>query len=497
MALASKGIGGKSDFLLLTVCGRTLSMLFNNHKLQTVQAVQQFLQRELKMPNQNFELRDSSSNTIVTNGDLITVFFAGKVPLEVAMSEESIHYIENRREELAQMQWKLVRDKVDGLSSKVIQITNQLSEFEQSLSALHSAREEDSKRVKKDIEKHFDDSKGYALGLNAQLQENLSAVSQLVHAERNMHEGLKESIFRQIQSVREAIESERHSRGDAIVSTNGVIDNLRQLLEDEFATRQAMESKFAQDMHDFQERIDRLVQSQAETKLEMQSYIKQLTAEANLELGDLSRKFLQLRSGVDCAQLQVATRLQSIEDKTSFLERRVLENANRHATQLQLIQNKTQGLSSSLESVRLQTRQDQKDSETLRPAGATEDFHKVDCIASESGNPYAVSVAGSISVPLGNTPRVSLTLPSKPAIVFSPATSRQPSIAPAANQPKSQGLQAMLCTPTSARQGQSPLKPRASSPTQTVNVATSPVGSFVTQPRHTGPFSPPVAVLRR
>lgn len=96
--------------LTVSACGRTCNV--NMGAACSINEVQVALQHHLQMEGQMFHLFDCNGQTLNSNAQLQEAVVSGLTPLCATLTDASIHYIENRREELAQMQWKLVRDQM-------------------------------------------------------------------------------------------------------------------------------------------------------------------------------------------------------------------------------------------------------------------------------------------------------------------------------------------------------------------------------------------------
>merc|ERR1719272_193742 len=121
--------------------------------------------------------------------------------------------------------------------------------------------------------------------------------------------------------------------------------------------------------------------------------MKHLTTGANQELEDHNRQVLQLRSGMESAQIEVSTRFQKMEDRHLSVENRLQEHSSRHATQFNQLWTKTQGLSNTVESVRL------KDRALNGPSGAqgVGPNHNLSRVEELEHDPTPISAGPSIS----------------------------------------------------------------------------------------------------
>eukprot|EP00929_Paragymnodinium_shiwhaense_P112369 TRINITY_DN80627_c0_g1_i1.p1 TRINITY_DN80627_c0_g1~~TRINITY_DN80627_c0_g1_i1.p1 ORF type:complete len:474 (-),score=124.15 TRINITY_DN80627_c0_g1_i1:118-1539(-) len=347
-------LANSSETILVTACGRSVQLSIRD--AQTISLIKNALQKSLNMHGQEFELYDSVSNSLLTDGDLRDAIAKKLTPLTATLSEASIHYIENRREELSQMQWKLLRDKVDGLSTKVNVLTQQLAQLADALSTSQVQLQEGDRKLQVEVDRAAEDAKEQSRQLGAQLAERIEAVAQILHSERNMREALKEGIGRQVQGVRDALEGDRATRRSELQAQAGSLEDLRQALIDEARNRECLEEKFSQDLNTLQDRLDAHSRYQAETKQDIEHYMKTITSEANKELEDNTRQVLQLRSSVEKTQIEAAARLQRVEERFVSLENRHAEHAGRVSTQFGQLRGKTESLYNTLETVRLKDR---------------------------------------------------------------------------------------------------------------------------------------------
>jgi len=348
--------------LHITACGR--DVVVPQQESNSVNAVKKALQRELRMHGQEIELYDNVGLQLVTDGDLSNAIKQGSSPLTATLSEASIHYIENRREELSQMQWKLVRDKVDRLAGRVDTLNTQLQSLTDAFSAQQMQQQEGDRRLQMEVETCAQEMGEQSRQLGAQLAERVEAVSQIAHSERNMREALKEGIGRQVQNVRDALEADRVTRKNENIAFAGLLEDLRRSLQDEGRARESLEDRRHQDMSTLQDRIDTLSRFQADSKQDLEVYMKQLTTQASRlfqasqELEDNNRQALQLRSTVESAQVEANSRFQRLEDRSSTTESRLSEVSNRAASQFNQLWTKTQSIYTTVEQVRLKDRGD-------------------------------------------------------------------------------------------------------------------------------------------
>jgi hypothetical protein len=122
----------RKDTVLVSACGRSVAL--DVTATPTMMFLQNQLQAHLHMDGQTFQFFDVNGTQICTDNDLRDTIAKDQTPLCATLTDASIHYIENRREELAQMQWKLIRDQVSGSMAKHAEVTRQVAELAEALS---------------------------------------------------------------------------------------------------------------------------------------------------------------------------------------------------------------------------------------------------------------------------------------------------------------------------------------------------------------------------
>merc|ERR1719443_2203677 len=128
---------------------------------------------------------------LVTDHDVQeSVTQASKTPIYAAFSDSAIHDFEYRREELTQMQWKLVRDQFTHLSGQIAALGHQVHEVRERVKGSEAAQREHTDRVHSELLKL---SSGTASGLSAEVNRIHERVNSLANATRSergsYHEG--------------------------------------------------------------------------------------------------------------------------------------------------------------------------------------------------------------------------------------------------------------------------------------------------------------------
>merc|ERR1719359_100138 len=145
------------DQLLISACGRTCSIdMQHSHSIVDLQAA---LQRTLQMEGQAFHICDINGALLSTDMQVQDAIAQGLTPLCATLPDKSLHHLENRREELAQMQWKLVRDQMTQSNNQVTQLTRQLTEVQFQVQALNRESQNGFERVREEIHKTMENER--------------------------------------------------------------------------------------------------------------------------------------------------------------------------------------------------------------------------------------------------------------------------------------------------------------------------------------------------
>jgi len=168
--------------LLVNTCGRTLQV--DIRCARSLPELTKNLQLQLQMEGQAFDFFDVNGTTLSSDAQVADAITKGHVPLYAALTDQAIHFIENRREELAQMQWKLVRDQMTAASGKMAALQRQVTEMQKDFEQFKQESTSVIDRVHKEALRAVESERDVAQCEVRQLSERVSAVAQLLAGER-------------------------------------------------------------------------------------------------------------------------------------------------------------------------------------------------------------------------------------------------------------------------------------------------------------------------
>eukprot|EP00931_Biecheleriopsis_adriatica_P087167 TRINITY_DN61674_c0_g1_i1.p1 TRINITY_DN61674_c0_g1~~TRINITY_DN61674_c0_g1_i1.p1 ORF type:complete len:563 (-),score=110.17 TRINITY_DN61674_c0_g1_i1:49-1605(-) len=200
-------VGGK---LLIQACGRTCQI--EPQSAQSVMDVQAALQQALGMHDQEFDLCDKYGARLCTDMSLTDAVARGHVPLQATLSDASVHYIENKREELAQMQWKVLRDKLHLSTVEIQTLQQQVAALMQRLDTQQRESESALEVLRSSIAKEALSQQTETQAKFAQMSERINSVMSLISGETSKREFSHQNLEHRIQDLRSVIDSERAAR---------------------------------------------------------------------------------------------------------------------------------------------------------------------------------------------------------------------------------------------------------------------------------------------
>jgi len=342
-------IGGPT--LLVSACGRSVPLSLEAGSSLT--SLQSQLQTALHMEGQTFQFFDVQGTSLSSDQEIQDAVVRGQTPLCATLSDASIHYIENRREELAQMQWKLMRDQVTGATGKVAELNRRVQELSESLSTRMKEEKSNADRLRNELLAVVEGVREHAKGDLLQLSERVNAVTQLLAKERNVREVATQGVEKQVQGVRDAIEADRSLRRQEASVTASLIEDTKHSLEAETRSREAFEDRQAFDCLKLNERIDEITAQRNEDAQDYSHQFNKASGEAHQLLEAQGRQVLQLRAELEANAADGAARLQQLEDRSTSIEGRLGEAASRHMQSFERLSERNERLAQAVEQVRL------------------------------------------------------------------------------------------------------------------------------------------------
>jgi len=282
-----------AEKLVVKACGQTWQIDMK-HACSLLE-LQKALQLESQMESQTFSFFDVNGTTLSTDAQLHDALAQGLIPLCATLTDASIHYIENRREELAQMQWKLVRDQMTVANGKMSALARQ-----------------------------GNDTKGQ---LEKFRQETTNAI------ERGQKETLWsiESVQKQLDNVSDTLETERGARRQDVAMHMSIIQDLRGKLDAERVAREELKDQHAFEIRSLVEKADAFQKHVTDMLRDQHMGVAKTVDGLHKQFQGNVRLLNQLRADVDQTQQETKTHFVEIEEGCSGLETRIADMSKKQS----------------------------------------------------------------------------------------------------------------------------------------------------------------------
>lgn len=302
----------------VTACGRNFHL--EAGEASTLIGVQAVLQGQLMMHEQDFEIYDSEGCLLATDGDLYRAAVQGHVPLVATLSEASVHFIQNRREELSQMQWKLLRDQLSGLSEKVCSLGRRMQELTQVLQTDKFEQKAADDRLRADVNHLVINADEHVKQHIQPVAERLEAMAQIIHSERGAREMVKLALEQQILNVRDALDAELSARRQDAASTAQLIQEFQQGITEEVAVRTRFEGHHFQTVETLHNRIEASTRSNSEHLQDMTDQVTQVEQTSHQLLHHHNDEVTLNRTTMDATAEDLNNNRQKLSQRLSVLE---------------------------------------------------------------------------------------------------------------------------------------------------------------------------------
>jgi len=343
--------------LLINACGRTVGV--EMQCARSIMDLQSALQAVLQMEAQAFQFFDVQGTTLATDSDIHEAIAKGQTPLVATLTDASIHFIENRREELAQMQWKLVRDQLTATTGQIAALKRQVSETQAQVEAHKSESADFIDRVHKEALRAVESERDVAQCECRQLAERVSAVAQLVASERQKRDVALQGIEKQLSGLRDMLESERGARRQDLGVHMSMVNDAKAQIEAEKTAREALEDKHAFDIHTVMEKVEAFQRHITEMLQDQHMEAAKTVEGMNNQFQGHVRQIGRVRGDLEGNSQEMKVRFGQIEERCVNLENRINEVSGRGTSGIDRISERHERVAQVVESLRLEEKQNQ------------------------------------------------------------------------------------------------------------------------------------------
>lgn len=345
-----------SGELLVTACGRTCTL--EREAGDSIIELKRNLQNVLSMEGQTFHVFDICGSPILTDVDLRGAIDNGHTPLVATLTDATIHDIENRREELAQMQWKLIRDQMAAILGKLGTCSRQIGELQLEMDTVTREREMGTERARAELYRAIAQEREVAQAEVRQCVERVNGVVQTVNGERNKRELALQHVDKRIQDMHCAFDEEVMARRREFAAQDARIQEMRAVLDDERQERDALECRQNTGMRDLRERLELVFSQHAKMMEDQVAVLKDFPVSTNC-VDDINRQMFKIRTDAEFAASESNSRFLELEHRTCCLETRVTDNINGQAVSVDRLLARHEKTSQAVEQLKIEHKQDQ------------------------------------------------------------------------------------------------------------------------------------------
>lgn len=350
--LVSQEVG---EQLPVKVCGRICQL--DRQKVRSIVDLQAALQHALGMHEQDFVITDKYGAKICTDMTLREALDNQRIPLGASLSDASVHYIENRREELAQMQWKVVRDKMQACTADVESLCQQLQVLKQEVQIQSKDSATEMGVLRSELTHAIQQEHTVAQVSLSQIFEKVTSVINLINAEQNKREFSHQNLEHQIQELRCALDEERAARLKETGKHLHLLQDGKVALE---SHKQIMESVEKQHAFEFQEIRAQMGTSSRnfrvmlnEQMVAFKTAAGEITSKARTSDGEIKIKISELQS----QQADLLKDFSDVESNLTSLEGRLSRATHGQAEYYQRINERQEQLLQTQESMKIEKQQ--------------------------------------------------------------------------------------------------------------------------------------------
>lgn len=251
------------------------------------------------------------------------------------------------------MQWKLVRDQVAGATGKVAELHRTVAELKDFVETHKKETLAAGDRARLEMQSTVEIAREAGKGDLMQLAERLNAVSQLLAKERGVREVATQGVEKQVQGVRDALETDKTLRRKELSTMSSLVDDCKKALEAEGRSRERFEDRYAQDAHTLNDRLEAMSRQQAEESQDQTQLYKTMRHEVEQSLQACNRQLTQATSEMEQVASEARASVQTLEDRMGVIETRLGESASRQAAKFDLINERSDKVARALEEARM------------------------------------------------------------------------------------------------------------------------------------------------
>lgn len=332
------------------VCGRSLAVKLQD--INSISSLENAIQHMLGMSGQNFRFSDSLGTPICTDLTLRDAVQRKLLPLQASLSDSSIHFIENRIEELTQMQWKLVRDKIQGCATDVVTLARQIADLKDELNAQRNESKSTVDLLRAELVRMMQQQYSEAQTGLHRVSEQTTSIAHLISAEQNKREFGDQQSESQIEQLRHLIDSERISRQRDFENMLATLKEGKMAIDSHKQIHDSFEKQHSAELQEIRRELAASISNFATMESEQMQTFRRTVEDATAKLQHYSNSTLARVSNLENTYSDTSKVCFELESRCTSLEARLNEAVSNEANHFDVLAERLQHLAQITQQVR-------------------------------------------------------------------------------------------------------------------------------------------------
>lgn len=354
-----------SEYVQVLVCGQLIQIRRDEAKA-SIERLQEAVQRAVGMESHSFCFWDANGRELPNDYEICDSIDRGSTPIQATLVGHAVHDIELKREELAQMQWKVMRDQFSALSIQLQAVRRQSDACYEQMKQQRQEHAKTQQILLHEFQGQIEDLTNLVkscVGMDSLvgLTDRVHAVSQLVSAEANARESAVRGLEFKIEKLFANQEGERASRVNDVNAVHKALDRVKGSWEDrldaEVSERKTSVDKVIRDAQQLHEKVGVLAFQQAQDMQHLQQQAAEMQDMATTTLRDTRSEVLSLTS-TEAGSLvsELSRRVVDLEENLAAEQNKSSENASCWIERHEHLQEQFDKAFQTIEQCRLQGR---------------------------------------------------------------------------------------------------------------------------------------------
>lgn len=341
------------------ICGQQLHANCDDGRPPSLQVLKETVERGVGLQQDWFEFFDSNGSKLMTDGEIKAAIYEGRTPIYGAVSGHSVHHFEQRSEEFAQMQWKVMRDQFTVLSL-------QMGSTQQELKNLHEevqAKDKENVRMLNVVKSQLADG----LQVMGECESSWINVEELVKQLNDSVHDVEQKIGQESQKRQAAIQEVEFKIGRKNKAQQHDNARLQEAFDARVGLLQEADGQLRQDIHALHKKVEGLKDLANSHHEDSLKFLAEVRAIATHAIGDASSALLRQAHEDTAAQISgLANMITDFEARIARSETLATDTASRWLQTTEQLKDQYNSLSQAVDQYNLQVRTSSAKNQEIR-----------------------------------------------------------------------------------------------------------------------------------